>query len=79
MLKLVWCIIKPPLGPGWECVQRNHHEQWQMVEEMEGWSAGAPQGNTDDTFFNTNNHHHISESEVEDLDLPKLVVMDSLV
>ncbi|XP_050686343.1 rapamycin-insensitive companion of mTOR-like isoform X3 [Eriocheir sinensis] len=56
---------------GWECVQRHHHEQWQMVEEMEGWAGGGPvQGQADDSFFSPNNHH-VSESEVEDLDLAK--------
>ncbi|KAK8396470.1 hypothetical protein O3P69_005488 [Scylla paramamosain] len=54
---------------GWECVQRNHHEQWQMVDEMEGWSA--PQGQVEDPYFGATNNHHVSESEVEDLDLPK--------
>lgn len=56
---------------GWECVQRHHHEQWQMVEEMEGWaSGGTAQGQADDSFFSPNNHH-VSESEMEDLDLAK--------
>lgn len=43
-----------------------------MVEEVvEGWpGTGQGQGQADDSFFSTNNHH-VSESEVEDLDLPK--------
>ncbi|KAG0730302.1 Rapamycin-insensitive companion of mTOR [Chionoecetes opilio] len=57
---------------GWECVQRNHHEQWQMVEEaVEGWSGGGAQGHTDDPYFSASNNHHVSESEAEDLDLSK--------
>ena len=42
-----------------------------MVDEMEGWSA--PQDQAEDPYFGAVHNHHVSESEVEDFDLPKLV------